>query len=61
MSDTHFTDYNKLVLCLQCEHREGSHKWGMCYGDWMSCKCEKFQLKIDKMEYERITELLAGK
>ena len=60
MNNSTFVDYHKLVLCLQCEHNKNSHKWNMCYGDFASCLCEKFQSKVDDMEYERISEILAS-
>lgn len=41
-------------LCI-CGHLRGSHKYGMCYGNWMSCKCKEFQLPEESKRVYEIT------
>lgn len=55
-----FVDYRNLIELCKCGHREGSHKYGMCYGNWMSCKCKEFQRTIPQNEVNRILEILNG-
>jgi len=44
-------------LCI-CGHSLGSHKFGMCYGNFMSCKCEDFKQNENEASF-RVRELLA--
>ena len=53
-----FVDYRDLIELCTCGHLQGSHRWGMCYGNWMSCKCSEFLLAITQYESIRISKLL---